>query len=159
MYKNMTYQQAKRIRGQSLSSVIAGSIASFWQAIPNLTNQQVVNFVKQSSDRYANPDNQYGYGIPNFQLAYNTAMLDVFTTSKSRFLIYPNPSNDAVNVSFPNGIEAVEMTLFTTLGQVVLKKNISQSVSKLSLEGLNTGVYLYKIESESFSQSGKIIKE
>ncbi len=146
--------------GTSFSGpIIAGSIASFWQAVPNLTNQQVVNFVKQSSDRYANPDNQYGYGIPNFQLAYNTAMLDVFTTDKSRFLIYPNPSNDAVTVSFPNGIEAVEMTLFTTLGQVVLKKNISQSVSKLSLEGLNTGVYLYKIESESFSQSGKIIKE
>ena len=146
--------------GTSFSGpIIAGSIASFWQAVPNLTNQQVVNFVKQSADRYSNPDNQYGYGIPNFQLAVNNALLDVFTTSKSMFLLYPNPTQGELTLSFPNGIDTVEMSVYTTLGQLVFKENISQSTAKLSLENLENGVYLYIIESPSFSQSGKIIKE
>jgi len=86
-------------------------------------------------------------------------MLNVFTTNKSMFLLYPNPTQNIVNLSFPNGIDTVEMTVYTTLGQLVFKENITQSNAKVSLDSLENGVYLYKIESASFSQSGKIIKE
>jgi hypothetical protein len=41
----------------------------------------------------------------------------------------------------------------------LLDKIISTSVTNVSLETLNSGVYFYKIESNSFTQSGKIIKE
>ena len=58
------------VSGTSFSGpIMAGMIASFWQAVPTLTNQQVVNLVKQSSDRFNLPTFQYGYGIPDFQLA------------------------------------------------------------------------------------------
>jgi hypothetical protein len=58
--------------GTSFSGpIIAGMIASFWQSVPWATNAQVVQFVKQSSDRFTNTTNQYGYGIPDFQLALN----------------------------------------------------------------------------------------
>ncbi|MCF6133029.1 S8 family serine peptidase [Flavobacterium wongokense] len=136
--------------------IMAGMIASFWQAVPDLTNQQVIDFVKQSADRFANPNNQFGYGIPDFQLALNNA-LSVNDISKAKFLVYPNPAHDNLHVSFPDNFDQAKVTLCNALGQSVFEKTIDATES-VSLENLNIGVYLYKIESNSFVQSGKIIK-
>ncbi|MGV1013136.1 MAG: S8 family serine peptidase [Flavobacterium sp.] len=138
--------------------VMAGMIASFWQAVPNLTNQQVVNFVKQSADRYNNPDNLFGYGIPDFQLALNTA-LSINQNETNSFVIFPNPTSNTVSISFPNNYTNATVYFYNALGQILIEKIISTSFSNVSLETLNSGVYFYKIESNSFTQSGKIIKE
>lgn len=137
--------------------VMAGSVTSFWQAIPWATNQQIVDFVKQSADRFTSPTDQYGYGIPDFQLAINIAQLSVNDNTVGRFLVYPNPVNDIVSVSFPNGFEVAQFSLYNNLGQMVLKKEIISNES-VSLDSLNSGMYYYKIKSNSLEQSGKIIK-
>lgn len=49
---------------------LAGLIACLWQAFPEFTNMEIINAVKRSADRYANPDERYGYGIPNFRMAF-----------------------------------------------------------------------------------------
>ncbi|MGB8191963.1 MAG: S8 family serine peptidase, partial [Chitinophagaceae bacterium] len=49
---------------------MAGLIACFWQAFPELNNMQLIDAVYRSSDRYSNPDMRYGYGIPNFKKAF-----------------------------------------------------------------------------------------
>ena len=145
--------------GTSFSGpIMAGAIASFWQAVPSLTNQQVVDFVKQSADRFSNPTNQYGYGIPDFQLALNAAQLSVSTNFKGRFLVYPNPVSDKLFISFPNSFEDAKVIFYNALGQIIFQKNIQKSEASVSLETLNSGIYFYKIESNSFVQSGKIIK-
>lgn len=57
-------------RGTSFSSpLIAGAIASLWQAVPYRTNLEILNAVKQSAHRSHRPDNQVGYGIPDFAKA------------------------------------------------------------------------------------------
>jgi serine protease AprX len=137
--------------------IMAGMIASFWQAVPELTNQQIIDFVKQSADRFANPDNQFGYGIPDFQLAVTTA-LSITDNPIRRFLVYPNPANNTVFVSFPNGMQEAKVILYNSLGQSVFEKTITVSETSIALDNLNSGIYIYKIESNSFIQSGKIIK-
>ena len=145
--------------GTSFSGpIMAGAIASFWQAVPNLTNQQVIDFVKQSADRYSNPTNQYGYGIPDFQLALNAAQLSVTSNLNERFLVYPNPVSDKLFISFPNNFEEVKVSFYNTLGQIIFQKNIQKAISYVSIENINSGIYFYKLESNSFVQSGKIIK-
>ncbi|HMK06084.1 MAG TPA: S8 family serine peptidase, partial [Flavobacterium sp.] len=145
--------------GTSVSGpIIAGMIATFWSAVPDMTNQQVVNFVKQSADKFANPNNQYGYGIPDFQLALNNALLATQQFSNgTSFIVYPNPAAAKTNVAFPNGIQDAQISFYNTLGQIVGKQNISGQNTVVSLESLHSGVYLYKIESGTFSQSGKMI--
>jgi hypothetical protein len=64
-----------------------------------------------------------------------------------------------VSISFPDNFSNATVTFYNTLGQILINKTISSSVSNVSLEALNSGVYFYKIESNSFIQSGKIIKE
>lgn len=139
--------------------IMAGMIASFWQAVPSFTNQQVVDFVKQSSDKFSSPDAQYGYGIPDFQLALNNALLSLQVNTNVSFTIAPNPTNDIVSISFPNGFNNATITFYNALGQLVATKKVSQSFPNLSLLSLSSGVYFYKIEANSFTQSGKLIKK
>ncbi len=57
--------------GTSFSSpLVAGLVACLWQALPEKTALQIINLVKKSSTRYSNPDDVYGYGIPDFWQAY-----------------------------------------------------------------------------------------
>ncbi len=138
--------------------IMAGMIASFWQAIPWATNQQVIDFVKQSADRYANPTNQFGYGIPDFQLALNSAQLSVNQNEIGRFLVYPNPVSDELFISFPPNFSEAKICLHNTLGQIIFEKSIQNTNTLLSLQNINSGIYFYKIKSNSFTQTGKIIK-
>lgn len=146
--------------GTSFSGpIMAGMIAAFWGAVPGLTNQQVVDYVKQSADKYNAPDNLYGYGIPDFSLALSNALLKTQNFSNTKFEVYPNPAQQQVWVSFPNGFETAVVTLYNTLGQEVLQQNISTQYPTLSVNALDSGMYLYKIESKTFSQSGKLIRQ
>lgn len=155
----VAYNSVMVASGTSFSCpIMAGIIASFWQAAPSLTNQQVIDFVKQSSDRFENPDNAYGYGIPDFQLALDLAQLSVNEPSKGRFLIYPNPAHNNLFVTFPNGFNQAKLIFYNALGQSIFEKSISNSEAFISLDSLKSGIYLYKIESSAFVQSGKIIK-
>lgn len=137
--------------------IIAGSIASLWQAIPSATNQQIVDFVKQSADRFTSPTNQFGYGIPDFQNAFNNALLSIDDTIGGNFLIYPNPVNNYFSVSFPNGLNNANVTLYNSLGQIILDKTVN-SDALIFVDGLRYGIYFYKITSNSYVQTGKFIK-
>lgn len=60
--------------GTSYSSpIICGLAACLWQAYPKLTNKQLLDIIRKSSDRYNNPVLPYGYGIPDMQKAMQLA--------------------------------------------------------------------------------------
>ncbi len=60
------------LNGTSLANPnIAGLIACFWQAFPEFSNMTIIDAVQKSSSKYSNPDNRYGYGIPNFKKAFS----------------------------------------------------------------------------------------
>lgn len=60
--------------GTSFSSpIITGIVACLWQAYPTLTNKELLTVIRQSCDRYNNPDPQYGYGIPDWDKAMHLA--------------------------------------------------------------------------------------
>lgn len=147
------------ISGTSIACpIMAGTITSFWQAFPNLTNQQIVDLVKQSSDRFSNPNAQLGYGIPDFQLALTNGLLQTNSTSNPGFVISPNPVNHYLSILFPATITNARLSLFNSLGQLVIEKDTRESNVTISLENLNSGIYFYKMESGSYAQTGKIIK-
>jgi hypothetical protein len=49
---------------------IAGLIACLWGAFPEFSNMKVIDAVQKSAHRFTNPDDRYGYGIPNMYKAY-----------------------------------------------------------------------------------------
>ena len=60
-----------RDMGTSFSTpVVAGLVACLWQALPDKTALEIINLVRQTSSQNQEPNNVYGYGIPNFWRAY-----------------------------------------------------------------------------------------
>ena len=145
--------------GTSFSGpILAGMVACLWQAFPEKTNQEIKQLITQSADRYAAPTVQFGYGIPDFNYALANG-LSVSDFSKSDFVVYPNPTSDSISVTLKEGFDSGTIILYTVLGQKVLEKKISSQSPVVSMKSIEKGTYLYKIESNRFSKSGKIIKK
>lgn len=146
--------------GTSFSSpIMAGMIASLWQAYPNKTNKQIRQLVIESGDRFTQPNNQYGFGIPDFSVALNNGTLSLNEFNGANFTLFPNPTADFLTVSFPTSFDKGKVIIYSFSGQKIFESNLTRQSNSISLQSLNSGIYIYKIESNSFSKTGKIIKQ
>jgi hypothetical protein len=156
------YGNVTTASGTSFSSPItAGAVASLWSAVPTLKNDVVMQAIRESADRYNNPTNQYGYGIPDFGDALN-ALLTIGVEEQmldTNFALYPNPVTTEINISFPKNSENAEFALFNILGERILQTNITTFKSRIDVSGLASGMYIASITSNNKTTSYKIIKE
>ena len=148
--------------GTSFSSpIMAGAIASLWQSRPEVTNAQIMQIVRASAHLFENPTDLMGYGIPNFETAYNAlqilgAQADFL---EIQFAMYPNPAQDVVSFSLPLGIEKATVLIFTSIGQRVLSSEISTYQNTIDISDINSGTYIVSVESGGTKNSFKLIKK
>lgn len=77
--------------GTSFSApMISGLAAGFWQAYPELTNMEVIQYLKMTSSQSDAPDTVLGYGIPNFMKAFNKVKVNEGDII-NKFIVFPNP--------------------------------------------------------------------
>lgn len=144
--------------GTSFSApIMAGMITSFWSALPNLTAVEVVQFVKQSADRYTVPTNLYGYGIPDFQLAFNNA-LEMNTIENETVVLYPNPITDSLTIVLPDSEEVAKFVLYNNIGQQINEFSISETNKTIYLYNLASGLYFYQLNVSNKVTEGKLLK-
>lgn len=144
--------------GTSFSSpILAGAITSFWSAFPNKTNAEIVQLVRQSADRYSSPNNNYGYGIPDFQLALNTA-LGTDSFSKNGYKVYPNPVTNQITFEMPTATQS-QIEIYNSLGQKVNQIQFDTSITNVNTDNLQSGLYLYTLKSGNSIINGKFIKQ
>ncbi len=147
--------------GTSFSSpIMAGAVASLWQARPEVPNGHLMQVIRESASLFNNPTNQMGYGIPNFEDAYNALLVLGLEDQllSEQFAIYPNPISTQVNISFPQNIEGAEITVYNILGNVVLQKTISPLNYSIDVSSLTSGMYIASIASNNKTNSFKLIK-
>ncbi|AOW09653.1 S8 family peptidase [Flavobacterium gilvum] len=145
--------------GTSFSSPItAGLVACLWQAFPNKTNKEIRDLIIKSADRYTAPNNQYGYGIPDFSLALSNG-LGVNDFLKNDFVLYPNPTSDFCVVSFPNNLDTATIRIYSIPGQKITEQKISKTLPSVSLKALQSGIYIYEIDWDGKVTTGKLIKQ
>jgi subtilisin family serine protease len=63
---------------------LAGLATCLWQAFPEFSNMQIVEAMKQSANKFANPDNRTGYGIPDMKIAF-ARLLKKYAESEAEF--------------------------------------------------------------------------
>ena len=144
--------------GTSFSSPItAGGVTSLWQALPNATNVEIMNYVRQSASQYLTPDDNYGYGIPDLGLALGIG-LSVKEEKRNTLKIFPNPVNDILYVKFPDEIEQSVITIYNILGKVVLQKIITKSDFSVDVSSMASGLYMLHLNSKTSSKIFKFIK-
>jgi hypothetical protein len=148
--------------GTSFSSpILAGVITCLWQARPEVRNDQIMQIVRESAHLFNNPTDEMGYGIPNFEDAYNELLIlgveDDFL--KSNFALYPNPTSDVINISFPQELNKAQFDLYSVLGNKVLSTEISNDINSVSIETLAAGLYIATISEGNNRVSFKIVKQ
>ncbi len=147
--------------GTSFSSpIMAGAVASLWQARPELKNYQVMQIVRESAHLFNNPTAQMGYGIPNFEDAYNSLIsLGVEDQLReTQFALYPNPVVDKLNISFPAGASEARIAIYNVLGEKVMEQSISTAKNVLNVAELSSGMYIASITSNNKTNTFKIVK-
>ena len=148
--------------GTSFSSpIMAGAIASLWQSRPEATNAQIMQIVRASAHLFDNPTDLMGYGIPNFETAYNALQI---LGAQAQFLniqfaMYPNPARDVVSFSIPSFIDSAVVSVYTIAGQQVFSSEITPQQNTLDISGMATGIYIAKVISGGTKNSFKLIKK
>lgn len=66
------------------SPVMAGMVASLWQAFPSKTNFEIMKAIQESADKYDAPNDKEGYGTPDFYRAYRILKGEKLTTKEKQ---------------------------------------------------------------------------
>ncbi len=72
--------------------------------------------------------------------------------------IYPNPTNDFLNVEVED-IKTKTIELINNLGQIVLKLKTEEKRTQLDISSLSNGIYFLKIQNQQAQKTFKVVKE
>ena len=141
---------------------LAGLLACLWQARNNVPESKIRTIVKESSNNYSSPNNDYGYGIPDFVKAFDMLNLencDIFD-KKMYFSIFPNPSSGTVELTLDYD-KNVSVQVFDIMGRkIYFFDNHCDNMCGVNecLSNLDSGTYFIQIIGEDFNQTSKLIK-
>jgi serine protease AprX len=164
--------------GTSFSApIITGLAACLWQAFPNKTNKEIINAIIKCSSQYNSPDTIEGFGIPNFQTAYNSLNSASSDSSNSdstavgsilynnEILISPNPTDGKFTVTLgPTPFAETQFKIFGIEGRLILHSTKITSTSSQNIIDCNElinkpkGIYILQIQSGNSFYKKKIVK-
>jgi len=117
-----------------------------------------MNLIRDSSDKINNPTDQYGYGIPDFEAAYNSVLSVTHFDDFSKIKIFPNPTKDFFTISNNISLDNFSVQVFNIIGKKVLEQSKLTS-NKMDISALQKGIYLLKIQKGNQQKTLKLIKQ
>jgi hypothetical protein len=156
--------------GTSYSSpIIAGMSTCLWQANPSMKVMEIQEAIKESASRADNPNNQYGWGIPDYMEAH-AIMTNIETPLESdeniKVKAWPNPFTATLKLNFNVETDQnVQIEIYNMLGALIsseqhfISNNSIVTPFEREIGSLNTGVYFLKIKSYKKLMTLKVIKQ
>lgn len=151
---------------------LAGLVTCLWQAFPGFTNMEIINAVIKSSSIYNDPDDRIGYGIPDFEKAYDDLLQQSIlqnadsTLGNSNIKIYPNPfMNQFIVLIKPQNTATGTFRLYDGAGklyftkQVSLQEGITQVINFTNMQSLQKGMYILRFSDGISKQSFKLVEQ
>ncbi|MBS1736107.1 MAG: S8 family peptidase, partial [Bacteroidetes bacterium] len=137
---------------------VAGLVTCLWQAFPEFNSNEIMTAVINSSNNYTTPDNRTGYGIPNFEIAYNNLLKQRTERNLTRILgtadikVFPNPFSNQFSVALKSGSEtSLIFQLSGSDGRIYFRKKVAiipssnQLIEFNDLQPLSRGTYFLKV--------------
>ena len=147
------------------SPLIAGMAACLWQKFPLVTSEEIKTAIEQSSNLYDRPDDQYGYGIPDFMVAENivSGIYNERAPGGGSGLVYPNPCTDHIYIRVPGTVTgSVQVSIFDLSGRLsfeaVLEVPPTGTVMIQGLDRLQSGYYLVDVRINGSGSRYKLLK-
>jgi subtilisin family serine protease len=147
------------IRGSGQVSAAAGTsfsapqltalAAGLWEAKPEWTKDELLTNLIKSGTQYATPDQNLGYGIPNFRSGYYGALLGLNEEIESGSSAYPNPLNtESLHIRFGKELR-VTLEILDSSGRRVAEqvgeRNTIQQPFVFNLSDLASGIYFLQL--------------
>ncbi|MFK5879584.1 MAG: S8 family serine peptidase [Flavobacteriaceae bacterium] len=143
--------------GTSFSSpIMAGGVACLWQALPNKTNAEIMQLIRESASIYNSPTFFMGYGIPDLQLALT------LSTPEEEFYsltLFPNPTNDSFSIQSTLQNNVIVISLFDTIGKHISTSTQNYLNNRFDISFLASGIYIVDIRNGEHHSMVKIIKQ
>lgn len=142
--------------------VVAGLAACLWQVNPTKSNMEIFDEIRRSSDRWFEPNNRYGFGIPNFQHSFfSIGLAEILKSSAVK--VYPNPlpdGEDKLNVSFEFPYEVdIHISVFDISGRELYRRDIRSQGPDIKVDfPFESGVYLLRLSIGTEILTFKILK-
>ena len=77
---------------------------------------------------------------------------------KNSFLIYPNPSNGDINIQSRYDIGEASISIFDMNGRKVFDQKVEMTnKANINASGLNSGIYLIKVDGGGYTQTSKLV--
>ena len=169
MSSNGTISQAN---GTSFSApLVAGYSAGIWQAHPEFTNLEVVQYIRNSGTRFDDPDNYFGYGIPIYLAdedslsVTDTTLLSLSEFTSDSITIYPNPIYGnviSIKIDTKTDIYPLDIKLLDPKGNNISELSVLKGepggLISMDISKSRAGVYILILASSKISRKIKLIK-
>ncbi len=146
--------------------LITGLVAGLRQAFPDFTGMEIRDILLKSGTQANQPDDLLGYGIPNFERAYEMATLQqLINSTEKNVLVFPNPAEIGGNIKVLVTKEDLGTVFNASItdarGAVIYSEIFKRSFFELGVKqnDLATGVYILKIWNDKFSQTERLLIE
>lgn len=152
--------------GTSLSTPLISSLAAcLMQANPTATNMEIYHAIKRSADKFSNPNNQFGWGLPDACKAdslLKTVMGRPEKLPQQIVKVYPTIFQNKLTIEAPVNLPLSEIALYSLTGQQLsTQQNSFPGKYYLQVEnGLPSGLYLLRVQqANGISQQFRVVKQ
>lgn len=140
--------------GTSFSApLVAGLAALLWQKEPELTNRELFDLILSLGNQSDNPNNEYGYGVPNA-----AKLVTSVQESLEDMSVWPNPFNSFLKIT--NHSNVVDIQLLNINGKtmaIAAEENANEIA--INTSHLLPGFYILRIRNNDGAvRSRKLIK-
>lgn len=140
---------------------IAGYTACLWQAMPEKTNLEIIESIRQSASMHLYPDSIYGYGVPNFMVALWYLSNLENENSNGIIKVYPNPYNEDFYILSPEDFQ--NLSIYNSKGSLLYSETGNWKkgdIIHVSPSGINQpGIYFLVTQNEENKIVSKLIRK
>ncbi len=151
--------------GTSASTPLITSLAAgLLQAFPELSAMALYDLIITSGNLSQSPNNQFGYGMPNYLVAKEVMIGGEPVTQNSSIVIYPNPvtgDSFSIGMNIPMG-QSAAISIYTLQGQLVFQSegivSYANNPLNLDLSVFSAGLYIVRVETLDIVKTFRLIK-
>ena len=99
------------------------------------------------------------HALDFYQRESNTLSIDENEQIENAFKIFPNPTNNVLNIQSSLSTTISKVELYSVQGKKILSREVDKTIANIDISSITSGLYLVKVITEGQSYTSKLIKK